>query len=79
MTHFKGLQIFVAHFDCVCDVMMTKLLGLFSYRRAVEVISKKRKKRSSPGQVAVGIVVDLQRKIRLLRLQFMDAGPYGGS
>ena len=31
------------------------------------------------GQCAVGIGVNLQKKIRSLRLQFMGAGPYGGS
>ena len=43
--------------------MMTKLLGLASERI----------------ESAVEIGVDLQRKIRSLRLEFMGAGPYGGS
>ena len=63
--------------------MMTKLMGLSSERVTAEVISKKKQGHCLPsaddGQSAVGIVVDLQRKIRSLRLQFMGAGPYGGS
>ena len=63
--------------------MMTKLLGLASERMAAEVISQKKKNHFLPsaedGQSAVGIRVDLQRKIRSLHLQFMGVGPYGGS
>ena len=43
VTHFKGPQIFVAHFNYVCDVKMTKLLGLGSELMAAEVISKNKK------------------------------------
>ena len=62
--------------------MMTKLLGLSSERMAAEVISKKKGHclpSAKDGQSAVEIGVDLQRKIRSLRLQFMGAGPYGSS
>ena len=71
----------MAHFDYVCDVMVTTLLGLASELIAVEVISKKKNDSLPPnaedGQSAVG--VDLQRKIWSLRLPFMGASPYGGS
>ena len=36
----RGSHIFVAHFDYICDVMMTKLLGSASELMAVEVVSK---------------------------------------
>ena len=59
--------------------MVTKLLGLASELIAAEVISKNKNDSLSPnvedGQSVVG--VDLQRKIRLLHLPFMGAGPYG--
>ena len=61
--------------------MVTKLLGLASELKAAEMISKKKNDSLLPnaedGQSAIG--VDLQRKIRLLRLPFMGAGPYGDS
>ena len=38
----RGPQIFVAHFDFVGDVMMTKWLGLASELMVAEVISKKK-------------------------------------
>ena len=100
VAHFEEPQIFVAQFLAlanlfrvpwptfvyVCDVMMTKLLGLSSELMAAEVISKKNEKEKGDclpsaenGQFADGIGLDLQRKIRSLRLQFMGAGPYGGS
>ena len=47
VAHFEDPQIFVAqflavvHFEYVCDVVMTKLLGLASQLMAAEVISKK--------------------------------------
>ena len=69
----------MAHFDYVCDVMETKLLGLASKLIAAKVISKKMSHclpNAEDGQFALG--VDLQRKIRSLRLPFMSAGPYGG-
>ena len=64
--------------------MMTNLLGFSSERIAAEVILKKtllplKCRGWSLGQSAAQIGVDLQRKIRSLRLQFMGAGPYGGS
>ena len=62
--------------------MMTKLQGLSSERMAAKVISKKKVicfPSAEDGQSAVGIGVDLQKKICSLRLQFMGAGPYGGS
>ena len=40
----RGSHIFVAHFDYVGDVMMTKLLGLASELMGAEVITKKIKK-----------------------------------
>ena len=61
---------------------MTKLLGLASERMAAEAISIKKGHclpGAEDGQSAVGIGVDLQKKIRSLRLQFMGAGPYGAS
>ena len=71
----------MAHFDYVRDVMVTKLLGLASELIAAEVISKNKNDSLPPnaedGQSAVG--VDLQRKIRSLRLPFVGAGPYGDS
>ena len=70
MAHFKGQQIFVAHFDSICDVMI-RLLGLASVVMAVEVISPQKSHRlpgSGDGQSAGGIGIDLQRKIRLLRI-----------
>ena len=62
--------------------MMTKLLGLLPEHMAAEMISKKNKNvyflpSGEDGQTAAGIGVDLQRKIKSLRLQFMGAGPYG--
>ena len=87
VAHFEEPQIFVvqflavAYFDYVCDIMITKLLELASELMAAEVISKKIKGhflfRAEDGQSAGEIEVDLQRKIRPLRLQFMGAGPYG--
>ena len=75
-----GGQLFpctVDHFDSICDVTGTKLLGLASELVAAEVISKNKNDSLPPnaedGQSAVG--VDLQRKIRSLRLPFMGAGP----
>ena len=63
--------------------MMTKFLGLLAERMAAEVISRKKKSHCLPnaedGQSAVGIGVDLQRKIRSLHLQCISAGPYDGS
>ena len=62
--------------------MMTKLLGLSSELKAAEMISKKKGHclpTAEAGQSAGGNRVDLQRKIKSLRLQFMSAGPYGGS
>ena len=44
MAHFKGQQIFVAHFDSICDVMI-RLLGLASVVMAVEVISPQKSHR----------------------------------
>ena len=82
MAHFKGKQIFVAHFDYVCDVMMTKLLGLASELTAAEVISKKKDNclpRAEDVQSTGEIGVDLQGNIRSLCLQFVDADPYGCS
>ena len=80
MTHFKKSQIFVAHFDNIFDVMMTMFLGLASDLLAAEVISKKGQfSGAEDGQFASGIGVDLQRKIRSLRLQFMGTGPCGCS
>ena len=66
VAQFKGPQIFVAHFDDTCDVMMTKLLGLASELMAAEVISKKNYclPSTEDGQSAGGIGADLQRKIR---------------
>ena len=74
----------VAHYDYVCDATMTKLLELPSERMAAEVISKKKTQghclsSAEDGQSAVGIGADLQTKIKSLLLQFMGAGPYGGS
>ena len=60
--------------------MVTTLLGLASELITVEVISKKNDSLPSnaeDGQSAVG--VDLQKKIRSLRLPFIGAGLYGGS
>ena len=61
--------------------MVTKLLGLASEFIVVEVISKKKNDLLPPNaeddQSVVG--VDLQRKVRSLRLPFMGAGPYGDS
>ena len=82
MAHYKGSHIFVAHFDYVCDVMMTKLLGSASELMAAEVISKNKDHclpSAEDGQYPRGIGADLQRKIRSFRLQSMGAGPYGGS
>ena len=72
----RGSNIFVAHFDYVCDVIITKLLGLSSELMAAEVNSKKGYclPGAEDGQSAIGIGVELQRKIRSLRLQFMGAG-----
>ena len=58
---------------------MTSLLGSASELMAAKVISKKGHCLSSAknGQFAGRIKVDIQRKIRLLHPQFMDAGPYG--
>ena len=70
----------VAHFDYVCDVMVTKLVGFASELIAAEVICKKKDSlplNAKGGQFAVG--VDLQKKIRSLGLPFMGAGPYGDS
>ena len=72
----------MAHFDYVCDVMMTKLLILASELMAAGVISKKKghcPPSAEDGQSAGGIGVDLQRKIRSLCLQFMSAVPYSCS
>ena len=73
------VQIFMAHFDYVCDVMMTKLLGLASELMAAEMIFKKKDHcfpSAKDGQFADGIGVNLRRKIRSFRLQFVGAGPY---
>ena len=82
MAHIKGPQIFVAHFDYVWDVMMTKFLGLVSEVMAAEVISEKKGHclpSAEDGQSIVKIRVDLQRKIRSLHFQFIGAGLYGSS
>ena len=42
MAHFKGPQIFEAHFDCIFDVMMTMSLRLGSDLVAAKVISQKK-------------------------------------
>ena len=59
------------------------LLGFASELVAAEVISKNKKghclSSAEDGQFEGGIGVDLQRKIRSLRLQFMGAGPCGCS
>ena len=60
--------------------MMTKLLGSASELMAAEVISKKKVialPSAEDGQFARGIGIDLQRKTRSFRLQFIGAGPYG--
>ena len=76
MTRFLA----VAHFDYVCDVMVTTLLGLASELIAAEVISKKNDSLPPNAEDGQSVVeVDLQRKIWSLRLPFMGAGPYGGS
>ena len=68
----------MAHFDYIFDVMMTMSLGLASDLMAAKVISKK-EGHSLPsaedGQLAGRIGVNLQRKIKSLRLQFTGAGP----
>ena len=85
VAHFKRSHIFVAHFDYVCDMMMTKLLGSASELMAAGVISKKAKKKcdcfscAEDGQSASRIGIDLQTKISLLCFQFMGSGPYGCS
>ena len=78
----RGLHIFVAHFDYVGDVMMSKFLGSASELMAAEAISKIKGHclpSAEDGQSANGIGADLQRKIRSMLLQFMVAGPYGCS
>ena len=44
LAHFEEPQITVAHFDFICDVMMTKLLGLASEVMVAEMIFKRKKK-----------------------------------
>ena len=66
----------MAHFDYISDVIITMSLGLASDLREAEVISKQKSHfvlSAEDGQFAGGIGVDLQRKIRSLRLQFMGA------
>ena len=59
---------------------MANLLGLALEIMAAEVIFQKKGHRLPNvvnSQFAGGIGVDLQWKIRLIRLQFIGAGPYG--
>ena len=42
VAHFKGLQVFVAHFHNIFDVMMAMPLGSASDLPGAEVISKKK-------------------------------------
>ena len=54
VAHFKGPQVFVAHFHKNFDVMITMSLEEASDAMAVELISKKRKGRcASSSQVLI--------------------------
>ena len=49
VAHFKGLQIFVAHFQNIFDVMMTMSLGSALDLLTAEVISIEKKGHYLPG------------------------------